>query len=265
MRNPASFCNVVGLRTSAGRVPTWPSEVGWYTISVQGPMARTAEDVALMLSTIAGPDRRSPIAIAEPGSLFARPLERDFSGVKIAWSRDLGGLPVDSAVTSVMEAQRPVLEQLGCVIHDGAPDFTDADEIFKVWRAWRFELKFADLLQSHPDQIKETIIWNAEEGKKLTGPQIARAEVKRTQLYHRVRTFMETYEFLVLPVSQVPPFDIRQRHVSEIDGEPMETYIDWMRTCYYITVTGLPANVSLTSSCPSRRATGYARASPPAT
>jgi len=241
LRNPASFCNVVGFRPSPGRVPTWPDFVGWFPLTVEGPMARTVQDTALMLSAIAGPDPRSPIAITEPGNLFSRPLERDFKGVMVAWSRDLGGLPVDSHVTGAIEEQRNVFESLGCVIEDREPDLTDADEVFKVWRAWRFELALAELLETHRDQLKDTVIWNIEEGKKLSGPQIGRAERRRTELYHRVRKFMETYEFLILPVSQVPPFDVEQPYVTEINDVRMDTYIDWMKSCYYITTVGLPA------------------------
>jgi len=241
LRIPANFCNVVGFRPSPGRVPAWPDQIGWFPISVQGPMARTVQDVALMLSAIAGPDPRSPISIAEPGRLFARPLERDFGGTRIAWSRDLGELPVEPQVTAAIDGQRRTFEDLGCITEDGEPSFRDADEAFKVWRAWRFELKFADLIERQRDQIKGTVIWNAEEGAKLRGPQIARAEQKRTALYHRVREFMETYEFLVLPVNQVAPFDVKQRYVKEINGVKMDTYIDWMKSCYYITATGLPA------------------------
>jgi amidase len=241
LRNPAAFCNVVGFRTSPGRVPIWPAELGWFTISVQGPMARTVQDAALMLSVIAGPDPRSPISIAEPGEVFRRPLARDFKGVRIAWSRDLGGLPVDPRVTAAIDVQRHVFESLGCVIHDGEPDMSTADEIFKVLRAWRFELAYGELVKSHRDQIKDTVIWNVEQGTSLTGPRIARVERQRTELYHHVREFMETYEFMVLPVSQVPPFDVKQRYVTEINGVEMETYIDWMKSCYYISVLGLPS------------------------
>jgi amidase len=241
LRNPASFCNVVGFRPSPGRVPTWPGYVGWFTFTVEGPMARTVEDTALMLSTISGPDARSPIAINEPGRLFYQPLERNFKGVRIAWSRDLGSLPVDPQVTTVIEGQRQVFENLGCRLDNCAPDFADADEIFKVWRAWHFELVLSELLEIHRDKLKDSVIWNIEEGMKLSGPQIGEAERKRTELYHSVRKFMETYEFLILPVSQVPPFDVKQRYVKEINGEKMESYIDWMKTCYYITTTGFPA------------------------
>ena len=241
LRNPANFCNVVGFRPSPGRVPTWPSFAGWVTIPVEGPMARTVQDTALMLSTIAGPDPRSPIAISEPGSQFSQPLKRNFKGVRVAWSRDLGGLPVDPRVTEVIEAQRHVFESLGCLIEDCEPDFSDADEIFKVWRAWYYALNLSELLETQRDKLKDSVVWNIEEGMKLSGPQTGEAERKRTELYHRVRKFMETYAFLILPVSQVPPFDVKQRYIEEINGEKMETYIDWMKSCYYISTIGLPA------------------------
>ena len=241
LRNPANFCNVVGLRNSPGRVPKWPATVGWAPFSVQGPMARTVQDVALMLSTIAGPDPRFPISIAEPGEIFARPLERDFKNVKIAWSMDLGGLPVDTRIADTIEKQRGVFESLGCVLEERFPDLSGADEAFKIWRAWLFELQYGELLKTHRDQIKDTVIWNTEAGEKLSGPQIGQAEIKRTALYHRMREFMEVYEYLILPVSQVPPFDVKQQYITEINGIKMETYLDWMRSCYYISVTGHPA------------------------
>ncbi len=241
LRNPGSFCNVVGLRPSPGRVPTWPGYAGWFAFSVEGPMARTVEDTALMLSTIAGPDPRSPIAISEPGSQFSQLLNRNFKSVRVAWSRDLGGLPVDPRVTGAIETQRPVFESLGCLIEDCEPDFSDADKIFKIWRAWYFALVLSELLDTQRDKLKDSVIWNIEEGMKLSGPQTGEAERKRTELYHRVRKFMETYEFLILPVSQVPPFDVKQRYVKEINGQKMETYIDWMKSCYYISTIGLPA------------------------
>ncbi|MBN2517182.1 MAG: amidase [Deltaproteobacteria bacterium] len=241
LRNPASYCNVVGFRPSPGRVPLWPDLVGWSPLLVEGPMARTVKDAALMLSAIAGPDARSPISITEPGSLFQRPLNRDFKGVRIAWSRSLGGLPVDPQVTAVIEEKRHVFESLGCVTEDIEPNFEGADEAFKVWRAWRVELGFAELLEEYRNVIKDTVIWNIEEGIKLSGPQIGAAERKRTDLYHRIRKLMETYEYLVLPVSQVPPFDVKERYVRKINGQVMETYIDWMKSCYYISAIGNPA------------------------
>lgn len=241
LRNPANFCNIVGFRTAPGRVPVYPARTAWFPFSVQGPMARTVEDVALLLSVLAGPDRRAPISISEPGSLFARSLERDFTGVRLAWNRDVGGVPVDPRVTAVLEAQRQTFTGLGCHVEDGSPDFRDADEIFKVWRAWSFEARYGELLKTQRHLIKDTVIWNTEAGQSITGPQLGQMEVKRTELYHRVREFMEQYEFMICPVSQVPPFDVQQRYITEINGVTMPTYIDWMQSCYFITVTGLPA------------------------
>lgn len=240
LRNPANFCNVVGLRPSPGRVPSWPSELGWYTLSVDGPMARTVADVALLLSALASPDSRSPIALSDPGSLFAQPLDRDFKGVRIAWLGDLG-LPFEPEVLSAVAAQRAIFESLGCIVEDASPDFTDADEIFKTLRAWNFANGLYDEYLHHRDQLKDTVIWNIEAGLKLSGQQVSAAETKRTALYQRLRTFMQTYEYLVLPVSQVLPFPVTQPYVTAINGTHLETYIDWMKSCYYISVTGHPA------------------------
>jgi len=204
-------------------------------------MARTVADAALLLSAMAGPDPRSPIAISEPGETFRRPLGRDFKGVRVAWSRDLGGLPIDRRVTAALEPPRKAFEALGCVVEDGQPDLSDAREIFQALRALSFVIKFGPLLAEHRHQIKDTVIWNTEQGLKLTARELAEAEVKRTALYHRVRQFMERHEFLVLPVTQVPPFDVTQPYVTEIEGVKLPTYIDWMRACSDITVTGLPA------------------------
>ncbi len=241
LRNPANFCNVVGFRVSPGRVPAWPNRTGWVPTSVQGPMARTVQDAALMLSAIAGPDSRVPISIPEAGSRFLEPLDRDFTDVRIGWSRDLGGLPVDSRVTAVIDSQRKAFESLGCITVDGEPDFTDADEVFKIWRGWGREMTGSEMLKAHRDQMKETLIWDIEQGVNLTGPQVGWAELKRMEIFQRVRTFMETHEFLICPVSQVPPFDVKERYITEINGEKMDTFIDWMKSCYYITITGHPA------------------------
>jgi amidase len=241
LRNPASFCNVVGFRPSPGRVTSWPTLAAWSSFSTEGPMARTVRDVAMMLGVISCPDSRSPLAASGPEEDFSGPLERDFSGTRLAWSRDLGGLPVDPRVTAVLDGQRYVFEDIGCLVEDDDPDLTDADEVFKTLRAWHFELHYGELLEKHRGRMKDTVVWNIEQGVDLSGPDLGRAERKRTELYHRVRTFMEGYDFLAAPVSQVPPFDLKQRYVTEINRMEMETYIDWMKSCYYVTVTGLPA------------------------
>lgn len=241
LRNPASFCNVVGLRPSGGRVPSWPCESAWFDMPVAGPMARTVEDAALMLAAIAGPDPRAPLCLQEDGARFARPLERSFAGTRIAWSADLGGLPIEAEVRRVTEAQRGVFAELGCIVEDATPDLSDADEIFRVLRAWNFELSLGALMREHRGLMKDTVIWNIEEGARLSGPQLGAAEVKRTRLYHRMREFMERYEFLIAPVAQVLPFAVEIPYVTRIEGVQLETYLDWMRSCCHITATGAPA------------------------
>jgi amidase len=232
---------MVGLRTSPGRVPIWPAAAAWSPLSVDGPMARSVADVALLLSAVAGPDPRSPIALGDAGATFSAPLGRDVSGVRIAWWRDLGGLPVDGRVKAVVNAQRRVFESLGCLVEEAEPDFTDFDEVFKTLRAMAFLTGVADRVGPHRDQVKDTILWELERGERLTPGEIARAETKRTELYHRMRRFMDRHEFFVLPTVQVPPFDVNQPYVTEIDGVAMDTYVDWMKSCYFISIVGNPA------------------------
>lgn len=241
LRCPANYCNVVGLRPSVGRVPNLPTVDGWGSMSVNGPMARTVADLALYLSVMAGPDARDPLAIAEDGARFRGPLERSWKGARIAWCPDLGGLPVDKRVSRVIEAQRPVFGQLGISVEDACPDFRDAHEIFMALRAYGFELNLGAVMDQHPGVLKDTIVWNIEEGRRLTTVQLARAEKLRTALFLRMHRFMQDYDFIVCPVNQAPPFDIGQPFVTEIDGVQMGNYIDWMRSCYTITVTTHPA------------------------
>ena len=242
LRNPASFCNVVGFRPSPGRVPRYPKSNAWSTLAVDGPMGRTVQDVALMLSAIAGYDPRSPIAIQQPGSMFLQSLDRDFKEARIAWSPDLGEFPVDPAVVSTIERQLQVFGDLGCNVEGASPDFRDAYDIFQTLRAWNFELSFAEpFAEFGEERFKDTIRWNVAQGERLSAADISRTQVKRSDLYHRVREFMDTYEFLVLPTVQVPPFLIELDYPRAINGVPMHTYIDWMMSCAFITVTGLPA------------------------
>jgi amidase len=241
LRNPASFCNVVGMRTSPGFAAQWPALTGWSILGVEGPMARTVADVAFFLSAMAGPDPRRPVSTREPGPQFAQPLDRDFRGVRVAWFKDLGGLPFDPRVREVVDAQRSVFESLGCVVEQAEPDFAGADEAFRIIRASLFHMGLGGLPPEQLRLVKESVVSEIERGARLTAADLARAGSLRTELYFRIKEFFERYDFFVLPTSQVPPFDVGQQWVREIDGVAMETYIDWMRSCYYISVTGSPA------------------------
>jgi amidase len=248
LRNPPNFCNVVGIRTSPGRVPNVPTNLGWFTLSVPGPVARNVTDCAFFLSVLAGFDHHSPISIDQSGEQFGRPLERNFKGVRVAMFKDMG-LPWDPEVKSAVKAQGKVFESLGCIVEEAEPDFTDANECFVAWRHWSTELAFGDLLDSdgrsrkagHGDQLNEYIHWHVEEGRKLTGPYLARVEAKRTALFQRLCGFKNEFDYFVLPVNQVLPFDVNMHYPTEIAGTKMENYIAWMKSAYYISAAGNPA------------------------
>jgi len=241
LRNPPNFCGVVGLRPSPGRVPNPPADLAWQPFSVEGPVARNVKDCAFFLSVLAGPDERIPISIEQPGSAFAQRLDgRNFKDVRVAMFRDMG-LPWNPEVKETIRAQGKVFESLGCVVEEAEPDFRDANECFLAWRHWMMEAKFGDLLATKGDQLNEYVHWHVEEGRKLTGPYLSRVEIKRSALYQRVREFMDRYEFFVLPVNQVLPFDVTQHYPAEIDGVKLENYLAWMKSAYYISAVGNPA------------------------
>ncbi|MBA2518592.1 MAG: amidase, partial [Chloroflexia bacterium] len=147
----------------------------------------------------------------------------------------------DPRVVETLAKQRPVFAELGCLVEDASPDLNGANDVFQTLRAGSFEHAYGDLLDTHRDQMKETVIWNIERGRTLTGPDISRAEAQRSEIFERARVFFDEHEFLLAPVNQVPPFDLATEYPTEIAGVAMETYIDWMQSCSFITVTGHPA------------------------
>ena len=246
LRNPASFCGVVGLRPSLGRVPQWPLYNQWETTSVGGPMARNVGDLALLLSVIAGPDPRAPQALGDLGAAFAPPVTGSLRGLRVALSVDLGGaFEVDHDVAAVVESAAPVLAAAGASVTEAHPSLPEADDTFRTLRAWHFQAMFGQLLAEHPDAFKPSLADNIRAGENLTGADVARAYAGRTALAERMREFFspggQGFDVLVLPVSQVPPFPADQEFPTAINGRPMETYLDWMRACYLMTVTGCPA------------------------
>jgi amidase len=240
LRNPASFCNVVGFRPSPGRVPRLGVRAT-DKLGVNGPLARSVADLALLLAVIAGPEPRDASSLAEPGSAFLGPLEREFRSVRLAWSERLGRYPVERAVTSVCNAARGVFADLGCEIDDAQPDLDGVDELFQTWRAADYAALHGRTLAKNRRLLKDTVVWNVERGLALTPEDLARADAIKIALDERVERFFERYEFLALPVVQVAPFPVEEEWVREIDGVPLATYVDWMATCYAISCLGLPA------------------------
>ncbi len=241
LRNPAAFCNVVGFRPSVGRVPNPKAAFGWSTLSTWGCLGRSVADLAFALSTIAGPDSRAPLSIDEPGERFARPLDRSFKGVRVAWFKDLGGVPFDARVRTVVDGHRRTFESLGCIVEQAEPGFASAEIAFRVLRAWNSANTYGARLHDHPDAFKDTLKGEIEEGLRLTGMDVARAETAHGQLWRRFQAFLEKYEYFVLPATQLPPFDVNTPYPAEIAGVKFDNYIDWMKSCWYISVTGNPA------------------------
>jgi len=242
LRNPAGLCNVVGLRPTPGRVPTWPAPLGWSQLSVQGPMGRTVADVALQLSVLAGPDPRVPISLDAPGAALAAPLPTSLAGLRVAWAPDLGGrVTVDPAITSVLSSSVHVFSDLGAAVEEACPKLDGADEVFGTLRAWLFEAAYGEISRRSPEKVKESIRWNAELGAKLSGPDLARAEQLHTKLYEQMAAFFERYDVLLAPTTQVLPFPVEIEYPTEIAGVPQDNYLEWMRSCTLITPTGSPA------------------------
>lgn len=242
LRNPASFCNVAGLRPSFQRVPQWPNDNYWETTSVQGPMARNVDDLALLLSVLAGPDPRVPISQQTPGEVFDRVEAADLSGLRIAMSVDLGGaFQVDHEVASITQAQGDIFAQAGARVDEAAPHLAEAEDTFRTLRAWHFQASYGELLEQRPKDFKSSLADNIRAGASLRGADIARGYRQRSTLADRMAEFFGEFDALVLPVSQVPPFPADQEFPADINGQVQDTYLDWMRSAYFITVTGCPA------------------------
>jgi amidase len=241
LRNPAAFCNVVGFRPSAGRVPNPKAAFAWSTLATSGCLGRSVADLAFVLSTIAGPDPRVPLSIDQPGEVFARTLDRKFKGVRVAWFKDLGGVPVDPRVRSLVDGQRATFESLGCIVEQAEPDFKLAETSFRILRAWNSASSYGAMLRQHPDAFKDTLKAEIEQGSRLTGGDIARAENANSAMWRRFQAFLQNYEYFVLPTSQLPPFDVNTPYPTEIAGVKFDNFIDWMKSCWYISATGNPA------------------------
>jgi amidase len=243
LRTPAAFCGVVGFRTTPGLVPSHPRTLIWDALGVTGPIARTVADVALMLSAIAGPDDRAPLSYEVDTSRFTRAVKSpSIKGWRVAWTPDLDGLiPVDEEMARIAYDAARVLRGLGARVEKACPEFSEMNDIVRATRGVTMVALLADKLPAWREQMQKDLVRDIEQGLALTAQDIARGEVLRSVLWHRVRAFMATRDLLVLPTVAVPPFPVEKPYPTEIDGKPLESYFQWFYLTYGITLTGLPA------------------------
>jgi amidase len=241
LRNPASFCGVVGLRPSIGRVAHTPVSQLDGTLSVEGPMARNVEDVALMLDAMVGQHPADPLSVAAPDSSFLDAARSGWRPMRIAYSPDLGITPVDPEVRAVTRAAADRLADAGVAVVEAHPDLTEAHECFQVLRALSFATSRAGLLRDHRDLLKPEVIWNVEKGLDLTADEIGNAEGQRVALARRMLSFFDEYDLLLAPATIVAAFPVEERFVAACDGTTFDTYVDWLAIAYAVTLCCCPA------------------------
>jgi len=238
LRNPASFCGVVGMRPSIGRVASAPEFQVDRTLSVQGPMARTVEDLALLLDAMTGEHPADPLSLPSPGRPFREAQARPR---RVAYSATLGITPVDPEVARITRMAAERLAKEGVIVEEAHPDLSEAHSCFQVLRAMDFVVTKAAHLRAHRELVKPEIIWNIEKGLKLTAEDIERAEAQRVAIAARMLEFFDTYDLLLSPATIVAAFPVEQRYLTECAGQKFDNYIEWLAIVYAITLACCPA------------------------
>lgn len=242
LRNPASFCNVFGLRPTPGRVPQLPSKEPFSNLSVIGPMARTAKDLGLLLSVITQWNHRDPLSLKDPHVIYhpSNWISSSKAPLKLAASVDLSMFPLEKEVRSLFQQTMQHLESAGLTIEWAEPNLGKADQVFRVLRGYAFSGSYESEYASAKQALNEDIVWNIEEGLNLRASDIYRAKAAQGELYREVLSFFDDFDFLIMPTTQVLPFDVNLKYPTEIDGAQLNTYIDWMASCYLLSVLNMP-------------------------
>lgn len=241
LRNPASFCGIVGMRPSPGRVAKTPGAIADDTLSVEGPMARTVADLALLLDAMAGEEARDPISLPKPALSFSRAVREPKRLRKVAFSADLGLTPVDPEVAEICRTAAMRFSDLGVPVEEAHPDLSGAHETFQVLRAASFAANHAEKLRTKRDLLKPDVIWNIEKGLKLTIEEVIAAETRRGALIRNAHSFFDDYDLLMTPATIVAAYPSTERTVERCAGVEFESYVDWLAIAYAITLTGAPA------------------------
>lgn len=241
LRNPASFCGIVGLRPSIGRVPHTPAAKIDRNLGVQGPMARNVEDLALFLDAMSGEHPADPLSLPRLPASFLSAARSGNKPKRVAYSPDLGITPVDPEVAAITRKAATRFAEAGVIVEEAHPDLREAHECFHVLRAFDFAISKAALLRNKREHLKPEVIWNIEEGLKLTVEQLERAEAQRVAMTARTLEFFKTYDLLLTPATIVAPFPIENRYVAECDGKKFDNYVEWLGIVYAITLACCPA------------------------
>jgi amidase len=241
LRSPASFCGVVGMRPSIGRVAHTPSVYIDRNLTVHGPMARNVEDLALLLDAMSGEHPDDPLSLPVPTTSFLSAARTAKTPKRIAYSPDLGITPVDPEVKAITRKAAERFAEAGVIVEEAHPDWREAHECFHVLRAFDFAITKANLLRSKRDLLKPEVIWNIEEGLRLTVEKLERAEAQRVAMTARAVEFFKTYDLLLTPTTIVPPFPIENRYVAECAGKSFDNYVEWLGIVYAITLACCPS------------------------
>ena len=241
LRNPASFCSIVGLRPSQGRIASDPGETAFNRLSMEGPMARNVNDAAMLLDVMAGYDSRDPMSLDDPAESFEEAAISEHVAPRIAFSPDLGVTPVDPEVAEICERAALRFEELGAHVEKAQPDFSGLQDVFQVHRALSFATSLGPELEANRDTFKPEIVWNVEKGLALTGQDIMNAMVERSAIYRRANTFFSDFDLILTPATVVPPYPVEQRFVQRVGDHEFSNYIEWCSIAYAFTVLGAPA------------------------
>ncbi len=241
LRNPASFCGIVGLRPTPGRVAHTPGLKVDNRLSVEGPMARNVQDCALMLDAMVGEDARDAVSLPAPRGSFLSAARSGWKPLKVAYSPDLGITPVDRQVAEITRRAAEKLQEHGVIVEEAHPDLSEAHDTFQTLRALGFAVGRGRLLETHREQLKPEVIWNIEKGLNLTGEQIIRAERQRAEMIKRAFAFFGDYDLLLCPATIVTAFPVTQRYLASCNGVEFDNYVGWLAIVYAITLIGAPA------------------------
>src|SRR3954451_2891040 len=241
LRRPAGVCGVVGMRPSIGRVAHTPKAAIDRNLGVVGPMARNVEDLALLLDAMSGDYAADPLSLPTPLTSFLSAAQSGSKPKRIAYSPDLGITPVDPEVEAITRKAAERFAEAGAVVEEAHPDWREAHECFHALRAFDFAISKANLLRTKRDLLKPEVIWNIEEGLKLTIEQLERAEAQRVGMTARAVEFFKSYDLLLVPTTIVPPFPIEHRYVAECAGKKFDNYVEWLGIVYAITLACCPA------------------------